>query len=162
MKVRFKPRLPRHLPETSGLLLEKDLKVGDHSRLHAKLLVFDTNKNLRKFWKTITHSKDLGKHTRGAVNGLWSDCTDFKDNKEVRTLECDPRYFCLIGLLKGSLSMEIICHEAVHAGFAFHIRRSRIPWPGVEDLPEEAICYPAGRIASAINRAIDKAGLYRD
>lgn len=72
----------------------------------------------------------------------------------------DPRYFCVIGLVRGHLSMEIISHEAVHAGCAYAKRGARAPWHDALGFDEEHIAYPAGRIAAAINRALWAAKLY--
>lgn len=101
----------------------------------------------------------------GAVNHLSCERIVFpgKNSKkqERHWIEADPRYFCVIGLVKGFLSMEIICHEAVHAGLAYAKRHRRAPWDEhIRHFEEEALCYPSGKIAAAINRAIFKAGLY--
>lgn len=68
----------------------------------------------------------------------------------------------MIGLVYGHLSMEIISHEAVHAGFNFSKRASRAPWDRkAQDFDEEGVAYPAGRIAAAINRVLHAAKLYK-
>lgn len=151
----------RH-PAAKGLLLESDIGVG-HGRLKAKLMVFHSRLALRKFWAAISKFK-LGAQCLGAVHQL--SCKVMSVNKsgqEKKWIECDPRYFCVIGLVRGHLSMEIICHEAIHAGFAYAKRRQKSPWDHhALDFDEEAVCYPAGAIAAAINRAIHDAGLYPD
>lgn len=73
----------------------------------------------------------------------------------------DPVYFCVIGLVRGAISMEAICHEAVHAAYAYTNRVRTLSWPGSQDSPEENLCYPAGRIAAEINRKLWKHDLYK-
>lgn len=154
------PRVWSALPGARGILLEKDIGVG-HGRLKAKLLVFDSTKNLRNFWKVLGKG-DLGRCCRGAVNGLYMEVQAFSKETESKSrLEADVRYFCVIGLVKGYLSMEIVSHEAIHAGFSFAKRKSRAPWDVLAgDFDEEAICYPSGRIASAISRELWAGGFY--
>jgi hypothetical protein len=165
MQVLLKKKLlrrdwSRH-PAAKGLLLEHDIGVG-HGRLRAKLLVFRNCTALRRFWRDALGRPDLGRCCRGAVNGMFIEVHEYRKRQPVRTyLECDPRYFCVIGLVRGYLSMEIISHEAVHAGFNYAKRKSRTPWDEqAQHMDEEAICYPSGRIAAEINRVIHMAGLY--
>jgi hypothetical protein len=151
----------RH-PAAKGLLLDTDIGVG-HGRLKAKLLVFRNQTSLHHFWRHGLRKSNLGRFCLGAVNALAVEvlCVERKGAPEKRWIEADPRYFCVIGLVQGFLSMEIICHEAIHAGFAFAKRKARSPWEAQAlQFDEEAVCYPAGAIAAAINRALDKAGLY--
>jgi hypothetical protein len=57
--------------------------------------------------------------------------------------------------------MEIISHESVHAGFAYAKRIKKTPRDQhALSFDEEAVCYPSGAIAAAINRAVYKAGLH--
>jgi hypothetical protein len=94
----------------------------------------------------------------GAVNALSSEVLC---NGKPMFLECDPRYFCVIGLTIGNLSMECITHESVHAGFAFAARHRRDFWvPQPQDYCEEDVAYPAGRIAKRINAFLHDNGLY--
>lgn len=148
-------------PSASGVLLERDIGVG-HGRLKAKLIVFKTSAQLRAFWKDGLGRGDLGRYCLGAVNGLYLEIHRVTKKKERRWLEVDPRYFCVIGLTEKGLSMEIVCHESVHAAFSFAKRKSRSPWDAlIDDFDEEAICYPAGRIARSINRVLFAAKLYK-
>lgn len=143
-----------------GLLLEADLQMH-RSRLWAKLLVFDTPLSLRLFWKKCLGKGDLGKGCLGAVNALGYEVIEFrKDKTEKSILVVDPRYYCVIGLTKGRLNMEVVTHEAVHAGFCYAKRRKGDLWHGAKDLDEENVCYPAGIIASQINKVLHDAGLY--
>lgn len=145
------------------ILLEKDLALSKHSRLRAKLLVFKNNLAMKRFFdEALDKPGQVTRKTLGIVSQLSCEVYRFK-NKELveQRLEVDPRYFCLIGLIVGHLSMEIICHESVHAGFAYAARSRVRQWVRREDdLDEEQVCYPAGRIASLINKAVWKARLY--
>lgn len=163
MKIRLRKPIRRDWighPAAKGLLLERDLSVRS-SRLKAKLMVFRNRHELRSFWAAISDFR-LGRTCMGAVNGMGEEHLRVaKDGSETRWLECDPRYFCVIGLVKGFLSMEIICHEAVHAGFAYARRVKTHRWRDEAlQLDEEAVCYPSGAIAAAINRALYRAGLF--
>lgn len=142
----------RH-PHAKGLLGDADIQLTRGSRLRAKLLVFDTPKSLRQFWLKGLGRSDLGRGCLGAVSSLSLECCHFPAKGQKQRpphIECDPRYFCIIGLCKGHLTMEIICHEAVHAGFSYAKRQMRQMWPNEKECGEEGVCYPSGVIASEI------------
>jgi hypothetical protein len=154
------PRTWSHLPGAGGLVAEADIYPHPRGRLAAKLLVFDRQPALRAFWrKTLgkLHVEGLGRHCLGAVNAM---CHERIPPRGPSTLCGDPRYFCVIGLIVGHLSMEIITHESVHAGFAYAKRVGRNVWGKVGDFDEEQIAYPAGTIAGSINRVLHAKGLY--
>lgn len=163
MKIRLAKPIRRDWSghPAATVLLDRDLSVRG-SRLKAKLLVFPHRRAMRRFWTKGLGHGFLGQTCMGAVTSLTSERMLFPKGKpEQRWIEADPHYFCVIGLVKGFLSMEIICHEAVHAGFAYAKRVKRSPWNDKAlEFDEEAVCYPAGAIAGAINRAIYKAGLH--
>ena len=163
MRVRHARRLlPRSFvghPASRGLIAEHDLRINS-GRLRAKLLIFDRPTSLRSFWKAV-RGLGLGRGAVGAVNSLAYERVSFRRAKESLSMECDPRYFCMIGLCKTHLSMEIISHEAVHAGFAYAKRRKGDAWIAAMDFDEEFIAYPAGRISAAINRFLFDEGLYQ-
>lgn len=162
MRVHHTKRpLPRHFarhPAALGLIAEHDIRMK-HGRLHAKLLIFDKPVSLRAFWKAI-RGVSLGRSALGAVNALAYERINFMRGDESHSMECDPRYFCMIGLCKTHLSMEIISHEATHAGFAYAKRRKGDAWIAAMDFDEEFIAYPAGRIAASINRFLYRKKLY--
>lgn len=147
--------LPRHFarhPGCKGLLLEKDLAIGS-SRLRAKLLVFRNRTFLREFWKGPLGKSELGRNCDGAVNSLLVNVERFngRGRAVARHLEADPRYFCIIGLIRECMGMEVIAHEAVHAGFCYVKRVKRSPWDDQAKMQdEEAVAYPAGVIAQCI------------
>jgi hypothetical protein len=144
----------------NGLVAEADIYPQSYGRLAAKLLIFDTTKSLRSFWRDAL-GHDLGSKCLGAVNALAQERTKFTKGKpETTTLHVDRRYFCIIGLVKGYLNSEIISHEATHAGFAYHKRVKRNVWGKIGDFDEEQVAYPTGRITDAINRFLHRKKIY--
>lgn len=148
-------------------LLEKDIKLG---KLYLKLLVFPSMKDMKAFWYYAEPTKYGGGRLNGcaaAVSALQCQCQ--KVNKEGTgydrpTMEVDKRYFAAMGLIKKYLGMEVVTHESVHAAFAYAKRLGpKTPWAkAVDGLDEEAVCYPAGRIARLVVTALNDAGLYDD
>ena len=161
--VRSKIRLPKNwLPHPKMVPHDGEFDVSLGSLL-AKVIVFKTSSDLKKFWNTgLNRMQKLGKgRTLGAVHGLY--CEVFSGKSGKSHLEVDPRYFCFIGLTRKNLSMECISHESVHAAFCFVKRKSRSPWDiHAKTHDEEAIAYPAGRIAAAINRELYRRNLYQE
>lgn len=171
--MRFKhseDALPRSFaghPEGHRILKEADLKVTDHGRLRMKLLIFKTPRDMCLFWKRGL-GRDLGDSTMkgyrplGVVSALACEIRSFKTGTEQVWQEGDPRYFAVMGLVKGHLNMEIITHESIHAGIAYERRHRKDFWVDIGNLDEENICYPAGRIAAAVNRYLYDNNLYED
>lgn len=154
------PRTWSRIPTAGGIVAEADIFPNRRGRLAAKLLIFDKPASLRRFWKEINPSP-LGRSCLGVVNVLAHVVHPFPDGKPApKFLRGDPRYFCVIGLCAGHLTMEVIAHEAVHAGFAYEKRAKRNIFAGVDECDEERVAYPAGRIAAAINRFIHQRKLY--
>jgi hypothetical protein len=153
--------LPRSFsghPAAGGLVAESDIAITPRGRLRAKLLVFEHPKSLRRFWKEALGKGDLGRGCLGAVTALAQEVR-FLDGKRFACV--DPRYFCVIGLTLGNLSMEVITHECVHAGFAFAKRHAKDYWVSQsDDYDEEDVCYPTGRLARRINTFLHDNGLY--
>lgn len=102
----------------------------------------------------------LDKNVFGSAGCVHSLSEERITKQGACTLHVDPRYFCVICLAQSHLTMEIITHEACHAGIYF-AERSRHRWPYQEHAPSEAICYPTGRIARAINKFLHDKGLYQ-
>lgn len=163
MKVRHTaaalPRCFSDHPAAAGVLGEFDIRLCGAGRLRAKVLVFATPAELARFWRDGLGRAALGRGCLGAVNSLASERVNVRTGERV--MEVDPRYFCIIGLTKQNLSMEIICHESMHAGFAYAKRVQRNLWAEPWELDEEKVCYPAGRIAAEINRFLHDEGLYQ-
>lgn len=160
--MRFVPK-KKPLPTSfagiaKGLKAEIDVPVHRYGRLMAKVLIFKTPAALSRFWKTIL-GHDLGKDCKGAVNALGCQIENVRTGK-VR-MEGDPRYFCVIGLCVGWLGMEVVSHEAVHAGFCYEKRVRRNLFGQAADFDEERIAYPAGAIAAGIGRFLHDHGFYK-
>ena len=144
-----------------SIVAECDISPSRGATLRAKLLVFRSSRCLRHFWQKTLGRGDLGEGCLGAVNSLSTEHIKFdKGGKETRYMEFDPRYFCIIGLCREGLSMEIICHESVHAALCL-VRRRRVD-PMKDMAGEERLAYPCGAIAAEINRFLHRRGLYLD
>lgn len=157
--------LPRRFDghrHAKGLVHEADIKLTRRAKLAAKLLVFKDAASLHKFWwKSLGH--ELGDDCLGAVNSLSATVMTFKRGVETIRYENDPRYFCVIGLVKGRCGMEVMAHESVHAAYAY-VKRLEPPvaWARhAKHFDEEEIAYPAGRIAAEINRELWDAGVHK-
>jgi hypothetical protein len=154
--------LPQYLcaePGMRGLVRECEIHVTPRARLGAKVAVFASLRDMRRFWK------QRGMPQPGAyavVSSLSHEAfkIDRAGNEVARRMVADPRYFCLMTFAKGHLSMEIVSHESVHAGFAYAKRLRRSPFVDALRLDEEAVAYPAGRIARSLNWWLHKHGLY--
>lgn len=147
--LRFKADLPRSFaehPHAVGLVAETEVRVSRYARLAAKVLLFRSPRHLRQFWRRAV-ANDIGSAV-GAVNQLATEVSD--GNGRILYLECDRRYFCVIGLAGGHCGMEIVTHESVHAGYAYEKRMLRNPFASISELDEERVAYPAGRIARGI------------
>jgi hypothetical protein len=145
-------RLPstfRSHPNGGGIVAEFDVRPSRHARLVAKVLVFSSKRAMRRFWAKALGRDDLGPRCEGAVNSLLYQYQN-PETGDVLRVGGDPRYFCVMGLLRRRLTTEIICHESVHVGFAYHNRVARSPFAGPDDLEEERVAYPAGAVAAAI------------
>ena len=118
---------------------------------------------MRKFYKDVLDLPyAICKRTLGCCSPLTVEHLSFPKGKpEQRFWEVDPRYFCLIALLKDHLRMEIITHECVHAGFAYAARQNQKQWQKGDVMDEEEVCYPAGRIAYSVNLFLHEEGLYK-
>lgn len=157
------PRIWSDHPAAKGIVGEAEIRVSGGSRLRAKLIVFESNKAMARFFKdALDKSGVVTPDTMGICCPLTAEVFKIeKDGTESGHFwEVDPRYFCLIGLLKDHLRMEIITHEAVHAGFAYAARQNCKQWVKGDVLDEEEVCYPAGRIASFINQFLSRRGFY--
>lgn len=151
------PRIWKTHPDVGTLDGEFDLPLGS---LYAKLLVFQKSSDLHRWWKVGIKSPLPKGKTLAAVNGLFHEVIPVNGKPY---LSVDPRYFCVIALTRKYLSMEVITHESVHAACCFMKRKSRTPWADLAKVnDEEALAYPAGRIAAAINRVLHKHNLYNN
>jgi hypothetical protein len=161
--VATKRPLPRRWSgrrKAGGLVAEVDIRIRPRGRLCAKLLVFRNPTALRRFWRDGLGKGDLGRGCCGAVNALSLTKVDPGTGRELEYVG-DRRYFCVIGLSVGWLSMDVVCHEAVHAAYCYERRvRRNLFGAAAADFDEERIAYPAGFIAAAVNRFLHREGLY--
>jgi len=162
MKVRHSntplPRYFHTLPGADKAAEIYEIRVSGYSRLWIKVLLFRTNRDLCRFFNRNLYS-GLDRDTRGVVSYLGTEVISFKDGKESTWEEVDPRYFAVMGLLTTHLTPEILCHESVHAAFAYARRAgSRNRWPGATGQPDENVCYPAGRIMRFLTEQLKKDG----
>lgn len=152
--LRVSGRLPSKWPRSRGMVGQADIRINE-SRLAAKLLVFEKPRDLHNFWAKYLKRGHLGRRCLGAVNALASYAEHPATGR--RRMTVDARYFCVVGLCRGHLTMRIISHEAVHAGYAFAKRRARSWWDAqAKHFDEEAIAYPVGEIAAGIVSALGK------
>lgn len=165
MKVVRNPKaLPRQwsgLPHGKLIRYEADLRLGT-SRLAAKLLIFGSRWDMRYFWQHQLKAYAFkGGASLGLVNALATEVIRFTKGVESKpVMHVDPRYFCVIGLVCGHLSMNIIAHESVHAGFCYAKRVGMRNMWAEFNFDEELVAYPAGFIAAAINRFCFEHDLY--
>lgn len=156
MKVRHaRKALPRlfHRLRGARILGEAELQITRRGRLRAKLLLFATMRDFRHFWREVMGRRDPGSRCLAQVDSMTT--TRFRveaDGTETgHYLEVDPRYFCVISLVRGHTGMEVLSHEAVHAGYCYAKRVARTPFEAARHFDEEEIAYPAGRVARWMN-----------
>ncbi len=129
--------------------------------LYCRYMVFKNVRDMRKVVKHIFRNK--WSTFRGVItNSTGGICIDTTtriwENGVIVYREIEPKIFAFILLVKNNVTPEVIAHESIHAGFAFH-RRAQIEWPGKTKNEEENICYPAGRIAGHLTTAMQDQGL---
>lgn len=136
-----------------------DLKLSRGSRLLAKVIVFKNMTAMRAAFKKYFDS-ELGNGCMAAVHDLAREVVSFREGEESKHLEVDKKYYCVIGFTLEYLNMEIICHECVHAGYAYEKRVRRDVWAPINSIDEERVAYPAGKLARQINKWLWKNNLY--
>ena len=166
MKIRRVDRIPRLFPSHPGLMAQGQFKLHPRSPW-AKVVVFSTPRHLQKFWVSAPHHLlPLGDSCVGAVSDL--TCQVHNATTGEDRWEIDERHFCLIGLTKAHLGMEVITHECVHVGHAFDRRvgleppgKRRTPWDAqVVRFPEEGFAYPAGIAGRKLVNFLSERGFY--
>ena len=163
--VANKRSLPRSFarhPHAKGLVGECDVHPRPRGRLAAKVLVFDSQRSLRSFWRKA-FGPDISRHCLGVVNAIaeerWKPGKTPAEDGPHRIIG-DARYFCVVGLCLGNLHAEVVVHEAVHAGYCYEKRVKRNMFgAAVGDFDEERIAYPVGVIAAGINDYLHAKGL---
>lgn len=161
-------RLKRILGGVPGLVAACNVHVGGDEWPAAKVVVFKDRKSMRNFHRHILPRysgaeeigppKSLGTRCAGFVHKLLVGCYDEKAKRFVHDV-ADRRYFCVVGLVEGDLTAEIIAHEAVHVGFAWDYRtqgKSHLADPRND---EENVCYAAGIFLDQCLSFIKREGL---
>ncbi len=126
-------------------ILNKDVSITPSSKLKIKVLVFDTDKTMQKWWRMCFKSSIKG--AAAAVNSMSGTITSSEG--VVRSV-FDKNYIAVVVFNKKFLGMEVITHEASHVGFAYAKRIKNSPFAEYGDFDEELVAYPTGRAASAI------------
>lgn len=163
--MRSRP-LPRNWKRRAWPMIadEADLRVTDHSRLRAKMLIFHNRLGMRSFWRRINPGDRLPVNCFGVVNQLCTYIDTIDSDGAVTNRRMgyrDPRYFCVIGLTKTHLSTVHVMHEICHAAFAYHKRVKGIPWANVDSCDEESICYPMGLLARQATVFLHERGYWK-
>lgn len=152
--------IPTVSPNSPGLLNEFDLQIGE-SRLLLKVLVFTTPERMASHWSKVL-KRPLGRgRALGCVSQFLADVLDPHTMRVKRNVPTDPMYFAVMGLCVKHLGTEVLCHESVHAALYYRARvGKRVRWTSEKEPdPDDSICYPAGRIMSAIVQHLRKKGL---
>lgn len=126
------------------------------SALRLKLLVFKAPKAMRAFWHQYVNETWLDDGCLGAVSSFYKKCE--KPDGYVY-YGVDARYYAIMGLCANACTMEIISHEAGHAAMSFARRKTRAFKARHDELPEEAWCYPLGKLTYQIADALGSVGL---
>lgn len=128
-------------------IASKDIKLTPGSKLAARVVIFKNITDLRRQVKNV-FGIELGNSCYAAVIDLADIVEDGQTGKKV--LQCDPKYYCFIGFAQNKLSIEYVCHECVHAGYAYEKRVKRDIWAPINSIDEERVAYPAGMLARNI------------
>jgi hypothetical protein len=149
MKITCKKYIPRF---ASDMLPGVRLDAWDlvwKSRPKVKFIVVYRMSDLRLAWNTLSKLRGderpyrMGRGCRGFCHQCWSL---FEKDGKFR-MEADADYAAVIVVLAKTLSIEVVAHEAFHAGLAVMRRKLRDPNAPVSDLDNEEIAaYPAGKI----------------
>lgn len=158
------PRTFDGLPYADGILLNKDFRLHQKSRMWCKLLVFPNKTALQRFVTVngFWGSGRIGRDSVGACLHMYVTGERCVGNKTIRRLIVDPRYFSVILLNTDYMNVEAIAHESTHAALSY-VHRTQ--WKNVwgcrpHESEDEMVCYPAGQIASKITGLLLKHGLY--
>lgn len=162
MRTKVTMRRPRNWKAVKGhgkmIRHAADVTIAG-SRLSLKVLVFRSNPDLSRFWDRALGLGRLPRNTLGAVNKLSTTVYASPDYARPVRREVDGRYYAVMGLVAGKgTTHEVVVHESVHAAFAFAERLgARNPYIN-PDQDEEAVCYPAGKIACEVTRWLHEVG----
>jgi hypothetical protein len=117
------------------------------TKLKCHFAVFDRRADLRRYWKDLTMGVPE-QHAVALATGLAAE--RWQTSLDVVTM-VDPIYFAALAFLTKHLTMEIVVHEAIHAGIYFSRRANgRNLWHPEDDNPDEPTCYAGGLVATAL------------
>lgn len=145
------------MPEADGLEWMGKIFLPN-TRIAVLVFISKNRVAFRKQWKLLT-GNSIGYFCGGAVQCMDRLCEQIEgDGKIGSHVEVEPHYFCVMGFSAPDININIIAHESVHAAFAFANRFRPDPkWQyGVEEVPEEQVCYVAGEITEVL------AGIFED
>lgn len=163
MRITFGKPIPqsfRDHPLAKGLIAEADFNCSKGAVLHCKVLLFSHRGAMNRFFSKALNVRS-DKRSLGICAKLVTEVTDYsKSGNTTVRMECDRRYFAVMGLVMGNLCSEIIAHECMHAGFAHAKRIKRSPFLPYAELDEELVCYPAGRLVGDITEWLHEGRYY--
>ena len=161
MKFKAVTKVKRRYPRgTPGLIAQGEFRVRGGGSLWAKVLVFERPRDLQRFFAEDL-GRPVGRKCLGAVSSMSTSFYDVRPGREIKErVEFDRRYFCLIGLTRKNVTMRILCHEAVHAGFCHAKRAKKTDWDREAlGFDEEAVAYPAGEVARELVVFLEREGI---
>lgn len=150
MKITCKKYIPRF---ASDMLPGVRLDAWDlvwKSRPKVKFIVVYRMSDLRLAWNTLSKLRgDERPNKMGSkCRGFCHQCWNLFEQGEKSRMEADTNYAAVIVVLAKALSIEVVAHEAFHAGLAVMRRKLRDPNASASDMDHEEIAaYPAGKIA---------------
>lgn len=115
----------------------------------AKVVIFKNRRDMHRFYNVILPEyrnavefkcNKLDKRALGCVNSLVIHYTKGSLIKH----EVDKRYFCIVLLIEGYLTAEVLVHEGVHVGFAWDWRMKGDGPYSDPNNDEENTCYITG------------------
>ena len=148
------PRTFDGLPYADRILLNEDFRLHPKSRVWCKLIVLTDKTAMQRFLNVngFWGAGRMGRDSIGACLRMYVTGERYIGEKTIRRLIVDPRYFSVIVLNANNISIESIAHESAHAAFNYAYRKQ---WKNVwgcrkDELEDEQVCYPVGRISEAV------------
>lgn len=124
--------------------------------ISTKVIIFADSKDASLFMQR-QFSYKWNDDCKGLFFDLSQECYKWVNGKEKHYRIVDPKYIGVMCLLLSDLRMEIIAHECCHAAIAYAYRINK-KWPDINQNPDEAICYPLGKLVAQVCSAIQQEG----
>lgn len=144
-----------------GMLYSSNVSISPRlSRVRLKVIVFKDGPSLVRFFNWIGRKRESppdGLAPTGCVNYCATDHVHFRKGKgkdPVTIRKVDPRFFAVLGLVAGTLDLEVLAHECVHVAEAYSMRFPYLEWPNQKRVPSEALCYPAGILTKYLHAVL--------